>query len=212
MTAPGPPKAIGKGLFTNGFTAMLLVERFEAGRSANSLVKSLARQGAEISAATLAGTAAQAGALLAPVEDAIAARNRDSWHLHADETSWRVFCSDGGDGPVKFWLWVFIGADTVCFVMDPTRSGEVLARQAGLDRETGQLVPHEDGGPRRLVLSTDFYAVYESAGRRPAAWSISTALRMSEGISSGGRREPSAAAVLGGAVAGPVPGPVPRPR
>ena len=86
VTAPGPPKAIGKGLFTNGFTAMLLVERFEAGRSANSLVKSLARQGAEISAATLAGTAAQAGALLAPVEDAIAARNRDSWHLHADET------------------------------------------------------------------------------------------------------------------------------
>ena len=166
VTAPGPPKAIGKGLFTNGFTAMLLVERFEAGRSANSLVKSLARQGAEISAATLAGTAAQAGALLAPVEDAIAARNRDSWHLHADETSWRVFCPDGGDGPVKFWLWVFIGADTVCFVMDPTRSGEVLARQAGLDRETGQLVPHEDGGPRRLVLSTDFYAVYESAGKK----------------------------------------------
>jgi transposase len=166
VTAPGPPKAIGKGLFTNGFTAMLLVERFEAGRSANSLVKSLARQGAEISPATLAGTVAQAGRLLAPLEDAIAARNRDSWHLHADETSWRVFCPDGGDGPVKFWLWVFIGADTVCFVMDPTRSGEVLARHAGLDEETGQLLPHEDGGPRRLVLSTDFYAVYESAGKK----------------------------------------------
>jgi transposase len=166
VMAPGPPKAIGKGLFTNGFTAMLLVERFEAGRSANSLVKSLARQGAEISPATLAGTVAQAGRLLAPVEDAIAARNRDSWHLHADETSWRVFCPDGGDGPAKFWLWVFIGTDTVSFVMDPTRSGEVLARHAGLDRETGQLLPHEDGGPRRLVLSTDFYAVYESAGKK----------------------------------------------
>jgi transposase len=166
VTAPGPPKAIGKGLFTNGFTAMLLVERFEAGRPANSLVKGLARQGAEISASTLAGTVAQAGRLLAPVEDAIAARNRDSWHLHADETTWRVFCPDGGDGPVKFWLWVFIGPDTVCFVMDPTRSGEVLARHAGLDKETGQLLPHEDGGPRRLVLSTDFYRVYESAGKK----------------------------------------------
>jgi transposase len=166
VMAPGPPKAIGKGLFTNGFTAMLLVERFEAGRSANSLVTGLARQGAEISPATLAGTVAQAGELLAPAEDAIAARNRDSWHLHADETSWRVFCPDGGDGPARFWLWVFIGADTVCFVMDPTRSGEVLARHAGLDEKTGQLLPHEDGGPRRLVLSTDFYAVYESAGKK----------------------------------------------
>ena len=166
VTAPGPPKAIGKGLFTNGFTAMLLVERFEAGRSANSLVKGLARQGAEISPATLAGTVAQAGRLLAPVEDAIAARNRDSWHLHADETTWRVFCPDGGDGPARFWLWVFLGPDTCCFVMDPTRSGEVLARHAGLDEETGQLIPHQDGGPRRLVLSTDFYTVYESAGNK----------------------------------------------
>jgi transposase len=118
VTAPGPPKAIGKGLFTNGFIAMLLVERFEAGRSANSLVTGLARQGAEISPATLAGTVAQAGRLLAPVEAAIAERNRDSWHLHADETTWRVFCPDGGNGPVKFWLWVFLGPDTVCFVME----------------------------------------------------------------------------------------------
>ncbi len=82
--APGPPKAIGKGLFTSGFTAMLLVERFAAGRSMNSLVTGLARQGAEISPATLAGTCGQAGALLAPLADAIAARNRDSWHLHAE--------------------------------------------------------------------------------------------------------------------------------
>ena len=166
VTAPGPPKAIGKGLFTNGFIAMLLVERFEAGRSANSLVTGLARQGAEISPATLAGTVAQAGRLLTPVEAAIAERNRDSWHLHADETTWRVFCPDGGNGPVKFWLWVFLGPDTVCFVMDPARSGEVLARHAGLDKKTGQLLPHEDGGPRRLVLSTDFYRVYESAGNK----------------------------------------------
>jgi transposase len=167
VMAPGPPKAIGKGLFTNGFTAMLLVERFEAGRSMNSLVTGLARQGAEISAATLAGTVAQAGALLAPAEAAIAERNRDSWHLHADETTWRVFCpGQEGGGPAKWWLWVFLGPDTVCFVMDPSRSGEVLARHVGLDGETGQLLPHEDGGPRRLVLSTDFYRVYESAGNK----------------------------------------------
>jgi len=164
--APGPPRAIGKGLFTNGFTAMLLVERSEAGRPANSLVTGLARQGAEISPATLAGTVAQTGVLLAPAEAAIAARNRDSWHLHVDETTWRVFCPAGGDGPAKWWLWVFTGPDTACSVMDPSRSGEVLARHAGLDKDTGQLVPHEDGGPRRLVLSTDFYRVYQSAGNK----------------------------------------------
>ena len=166
MTAPGPPKAIGKGLFSNGFIAMLLVERFAAGRSQNSLVTGLARHGAEISAATLAGTAAQAAGLLAPLAGAIAERNRESWHFHADETTWRVFCPGEGKGPEKFWLWVFIAADTVCFVMDPSRSGAVLARHAGLDEKTGQLLPAADGGPRRLVISSDFYAVYQSAGKK----------------------------------------------
>jgi len=107
VTAPGPPKAIGKGLFSNGFIAMLLTERYVAGRSMNSLVTGLSRQGAEISPATLAGTCAQAGALLVPLADAITERSRGSWHLHADETTWRVFAPRDGDGPAKWWLWVF---------------------------------------------------------------------------------------------------------
>jgi transposase len=166
VTAPGPPKAVGKGLFTNAFIAMLLVERFTAGRSQNSLVKGLARQGADVSPATLAGTCAQAGALLAPVAEAVTERSRGSWHLHADETTWRVFAPRDGSGPAKWWLWVFLGPDTVCFVLDPTRSGAVLARHAGIDEDTGQLTADEDGGPRRLVISSDFYSVYQSAGKK----------------------------------------------
>jgi transposase len=166
VMAPGPPKAIGKGLLSNAFIAMLFTERYVAGRSMNSLVTGLARQGAEVSAATLAGTCAQAGALLAPVCEAITQRSRGSWHLHADETTWRVFAPREGDGPAKWWLWVFIGPDTVCFVMDPTRSGAVLARHVGIDTETGQLTDDGDGGPRRLVISSDFYAVYSSAGNK----------------------------------------------
>src|SRR4249920_107065 len=166
VTAPGPPKAIGKGLFSSGFLAMLFTERFAAGRSMNSLVTGLARQGADVAPGTLAGACSQAGALLAPLEEAIAARSRGSWHLHADETTWRVFAPREGDGPAKWWLWVFLGPDTVCFVMDPTRSGAALARHAGIDEDTGQLAADEDGGPRRLVISSDFYAVYQSAGNK----------------------------------------------
>ena len=166
VTAPGPPKAIGKGLFTNAFLAMLFTERYVAGRSMNSLVTGLARQGADVAPGTLAGACAQSGALLAPLEDAITARSRQSWHLHADETTWRVFAPRDGDGPARWWLWVFLGADTACFVMDATRAGTVLARHAGIDEETGQLTADDDGGPRRLVISSDFYAVYQSAGKK----------------------------------------------
>jgi transposase len=166
VMAPGPPKAIGKGLFTNAFIAMLLTERYVAGRSQNSLVAGLARHGAEVSPATLAGTCAAAGALLVPLEEAIAARSRaSSWHLHADETSWHVFAPREGGGPARWWLWVFLGPDTACFVMDPTRAGTVLARHAGIDEETGQLAADGDG-PRQLVISSDFYSVYTSAGKK----------------------------------------------
>ena len=169
VTAPGPPKAIGKGLVSNAFIAQWLVERYVAGRSQNSLITALARHGADISPATLTGTCAAVGALLAPLEDAITARSRTAWHLHADETSWRVFAPRDGDGPTRWWLWVFLGPDTACFVMDPTRSGAVLARHAGIDQTTGQLAPQPgagEEGPRQLVISSDFYSVYTSAGRK----------------------------------------------
>ena len=195
--APGPPKAIGKGLFTNAFIAMLLTERFAAGRSMNSLVTGLSRQGAEISPATLAGTCAQAGALLVPLAEAIAERRRASWHLHADETTWRVFAPRDGDGPAKWWLWVFIGPDTVCFVMDPSRSGAVLARHAGIDEETGQLTAGEDGGPRQagdLQRLLQGVRVRGEEGGRPGQSLLlgpcETAFRPGRG------REPGAAEVL----------------
>jgi transposase len=165
LTAPGPPKAIGKGLFTNAFIARLLAERYVSGRSQHSVTAGLARDGVQISDATLCGTVKTAGALLAPLEAAITARSRDSWHLHADETTWHVFAPQAGDGPARWWLWVFLGPDTACFVMDPSRAGEVLARHAGIDQATGQLADGPDG-PRQLVLSSDFYSVYTSAGKK----------------------------------------------
>ena len=61
---------------------------------------------------------------------------------------------------------MFVGPDTTCFVMDPSRAGAVLARHAGIDEVTGQLVSDPGGGPRQLVISSDFYSVYTSAGKK----------------------------------------------
>ena len=74
-----------------------------------------------------------------------------------------MFAPREGDGPARWWLLVFIGPDTTCCVMDPTRAGAVLARHAGIDEETGQLAGE---GLRRLVISSGFYSVCTSAGRK----------------------------------------------
>ena len=194
-----------------------------AGRSQNSLVTGLARHGADLSPATLTGTCAAAGALLAPLEAAVTARSRGSWHLHADETSWRVFAPREPGGPARWWLWVFLGPDTACFVMDPTRSGAVLARHAGIDQTTGQLVEHPEGvcgaggdrreGPRQLVISSDFYSVYTSAGRKACRPGESLLLGARAPVLRAGRgRQPRPADVLDRRLAGADQEPVRRPR
>jgi len=101
--------------------------------------------------------------LLEPVETAIRARNTAATHVHADETTWRVYEQIEGKTGHAWWLWVFIAEDTIVFRMDPTRSNTVLDTQFGItaaDRETGTL---PDG--RSLVLSSDFFVVYQSLAR-----------------------------------------------
>jgi hypothetical protein len=98
--------------------------------------------------------------LLVPLETAIVARNAQARHAHADETSWRVFERPEDKEGYRWWLWVFLAADTVVFTMDLTRSTKVLERHFGIDRTDAAL---PDG--RRLVLSTDFYTAYQCLAR-----------------------------------------------
>jgi len=61
---------------------------------------------------------------------------------------------------------VFAGPDTTVFTIAPSRSLKVLTAQLGVehDPDTGAL-PESLPGGRRLLLSSDFYTVYQSLGR-----------------------------------------------
>ena len=163
VTAPPAPNPIPKGRFTAAFCARLLYLKFVLGLPVARIVKMLAAEGLAVSEGTLAGVLKALAVLLEPVETAIRARNSAATHVHADETTWRVYQQVQDKTGHKWWLWVFIGADTVVFRMDATRSNAVLDTQFGItdnDREAGVL---PDG--RRLVLSSDFFVVYQSLAR-----------------------------------------------
>jgi transposase len=98
VTAPGPPKLIGGGLFTTEFRVNLLVARYALGLPFNRVIAMLAFQGLQAAPGTLAGVARRLDGLLAPLAGAIAARNAAAGHAHADETSWRVFGQPAGNG------------------------------------------------------------------------------------------------------------------
>ena len=163
VTAPPAPNPIPKGRFTAAFCARLLYLKFVLGLPVTRIVKMLAAEGLAVSEGTLTGVLKALAGLLEPVETAIRARNSAATHVHADETTWRVYEQVEDSTGHKWWLWVFIAEDTVVFRMDPTRSNSVLDDQFGItaaDREAGAL---PDG--RRLVLSSDFFVVYQSMAR-----------------------------------------------
>ena len=183
----------------------------------NSLVTGLARHGAEVSPATLAGTCAQAGALLAPLAEAITARSRDSWHLHADETTWRVFAPREARRDPAAGAVVAVGVHRPRHRLlrdgpDPVRGGAGPARR---DRRENRAAVRGRG--RRAAAAGHLQRLLRRVparrGRRPTAWSTSTAGRTSAGTSSGpGTPTPTSSTPLDRRVAGPDQEPVRRPR
>jgi transposase len=163
VTAPPAANPIPKGRFTAAFCARLLYLKFVLGLPVHRIVKMLAAEGLAVSEGTLAGVLKALAGLLLPAETAIQARNAAATHVHADETTWRVYENVEDSTGHKWWLWVFIAEDTVVFRMDPTRSNSVVDTHFGItdnDREAGAL---PDG--RRLVVSSDFFVVYQSLAR-----------------------------------------------
>jgi transposase len=169
LVAPPVPKAITKGRFTTGFLARLLVEKFVLGRPVHRIVAALAHDGLDVAEGTLAGVFAACSALLAPLAELIIERNSAAAHLHVDETSWQVFAAVQGKDSHRWWCWVFVGPDTTVFTIAPSRSTKVLAEQLGIDTDdtdTDTLtLPDALPGGRQVLLSSDFYAVYQSMGR-----------------------------------------------
>jgi hypothetical protein len=67
-----------------------------------------------------------------------------------------VFGQPASNGGSRWWLWVFTGPDTVVCKIAPSRSLKVIEDHYGV--EAGKL----PAGRGPLVLSSDFYSVYQS--------------------------------------------------
>ena len=167
LVAPPVPKAIGKGRFTTGFLARLLTEKFVLGGPCTGSSPLLAHDGLDVAEGTLAGVFAACSDLLAP----LAARRSATAtpppaHLHIDETSWNVStprsrartATAGGAGCSS--------APTPPCSRSP-RPGRlrVLTAHLGIDTDDDRL-PDALPERRQVLLSSDFYAVYQVDGPR----------------------------------------------
>jgi transposase len=125
FTAPPPPKLIPKGLLGVSVWVEILIDKFFSHRPTERLLDQWRLLGLDLAPGTVAGGLERLEPLFQPVYEALLARNADSAFAQADETRWMVFIDLEGKTGHRWWLWAFLGEDTVVFRLDPSRSHEV---------------------------------------------------------------------------------------
>src|SRR5664279_4786747 len=148
VTAPAAPKLIPKGLLGVSVWVEILLDKFFSHRPTERLLSQWRLLGLDVAAGTVAGGLERLEPLFQPLYDALLARNAAAAFAQADETRWMVFVTQEGKTGYRWWLWVFLGEDTVVFRLDPTRSHDVPEGHFPADA--------------RVVLMVDRYSAYKA--------------------------------------------------
>src|SRR3954469_14239944 len=148
ITAAPAPKLIPKGLLGVSVWVEILLDKFAGHRPTERLLSQWRWLGLEVAAGTVAGGLERLEPLFQPLYEALLLRNAQSAFAQADETRWMVFIDLEGKTGYRWWLWVFLGEDTVAFRLDPTRSHEVPEGHFPADA--------------RVVLMVDRYSAYKA--------------------------------------------------
>jgi len=113
-------------------------------------LEELKQHGLDLAAGTVADGLRRLEPIFTPIYEALIERNRASSLCQADETRWQVFVDSEGKISHRWWLWVFLGEDTVVYRLDPTRSHDV---------------PEGHFADAACVLMVDRYSAYKAMGQ-----------------------------------------------
>lgn len=148
VTAPGPGKLIPKGTFGVSIWVTILLEKYSYQRPIHRLLDAFKDHEIDLAAGTIGDGLKRIAPLFEPVLQAISEKHQSQSHMHADETRWLVFELVEGKGSYRWYLWVFVSPITAVYILDPSRSAQVLNRH--LDAVAG------------VILNVDRYAAYKS--------------------------------------------------
>jgi len=148
LTAPSPPKLIPKGHYGLSVWVHVLLDKYSSYRPTERLLGQLEQYDLDLPAGTVNDGLRRIEPMLRPVYEALLARNRLGGFHQADETRWLVFVLLDGKKGHGWWLWVILGADTVIYLLDSSRSHEVPEAHFG---------PQASG-----VLEVDRYSGYKA--------------------------------------------------
>src|SRR4051794_23034915 len=126
----------------------ILLDKFASHRPTERLLQHWQLLGVDLAPGTVTEGLRRLEPLFTPLYEALRQRNRHAVLMQGDETRWLVFGDSEGKSGYTWWLWVFGSADTVLYVLDPTRSHEVPEQH---------FPPNASG-----VLLVDSYSAYKA--------------------------------------------------
>ena len=148
LTAPPPPKLIPKGNYGVSIWVHVLLDKYSSYRPTERLLGQLEQYDLDLPAGTVNDGLQRIEPMLRPIYEALCEQNRRGGFHQADETRWLVFVLLDGKKGYGWWLWVVLGADTVIYLLAPSRSHEVPQSHFG---------PEASG-----TLEVDRYAGYKA--------------------------------------------------
>lgn len=152
LSAEGPERATSRSKYGPGLAALCITHKCLLGTPIHRLEKMLRGHGTPVSRSTLNELLIRVAKKLEPIHQELLRSVREAEVVHADETPIRLLSHDK-----QAWIWVFIGGESVAFVFNQSRSGDIPERVLGASKGT---------------LLTDGYSGYNrvtTADRRSAA-------------------------------------------
>lgn len=125
VTAAPEPSLIPKGRLGTSVWVQILVDKFHGQLPIERQLEQWRLLELDLATGTVSDGLQRLEPLFTPVYQALLARNSRSTYKQADETRWFVFVDYEGKSNHVWWLWVFLGADTVVYRLDPHRSHDV---------------------------------------------------------------------------------------
>ena len=125
IIAPPVPKLIPKGRYGISVWVEVLLDKYFGYRPTERLLNSWRLLDLDLAPGTVTDGLQRLEALVRPIYEALQERNRQGNLHQADETRWPVFILTEGKQGYGWWLWVFLGPDSVAFLLNVSRGHEV---------------------------------------------------------------------------------------
>lgn len=140
ITAPEPPQAVNKSLFSHHLLAFLIMLKILFAMPLKKICDLFSTQDYKIRQSSITGAFQRLMPFLEPLYKKLGKEMESEKQYNIDETSWKGFYQQEGKDSYLNWMWIFASKKVMLYVLDPSRSSKVLLKWLGHKTAEGSVI------------------------------------------------------------------------